>query len=413
MIKNDYGHLNTPFYQQKENTGVNLIFIPKKSEEKSGVLYIPQGFYLHDNEINKTKINFGCPFLLQEMILDEKTREEINKEGKIESETTFSYTIYKITTKGDLIKLFNILLERIRNLSLTDEIVESYKKKLILEYKEDPLSISKEKTIENMFFSSPMTNGTHCKGKDINKIHLTEMKKFLFRYYSLKSLTFIASYDADPSSFLEDCKKIHFPIFPETKSVEKKFEENYSEVKEKRDIIICRDSLDNILTFGIKLDERKNLFEKFGELIFIFYEIVLDYLKEDEEFKKMLSDTNSSLLSMDLKEGYEDTFILMSFKCEKFSTLSNALSNHLSSIIKKKNRKYFKMIKENYMKKAEEILSDPDRLVYEFARVYADNLPYTYVVDKVRKFSYSDFLRILETILSYPRCVTYMKKEEE
>ena len=58
MIKNDYGHLNTPFYQQKENTGVNLIFIPKKSEEKSGVLYIPQGFYLHDNEINKTKINF-------------------------------------------------------------------------------------------------------------------------------------------------------------------------------------------------------------------------------------------------------------------------------------------------------------------------------------------------------------------
>ena len=412
MIKNDYGRLNTPYYEDKKDSGLSVVLIPKKTDIKSAILYISQGFYLHDEEINNSKINFGCPFLLKEIILDDNTKSKINKLGcRVETVCEHSYTYYKFTTLSSLVEPINIFLERIRNLTLSDEEVEKYKRKLIENSLETPLSLAEENTISNLFFSSPMKKGSYIKKNDLVKIHLTEMKKFLFRYYSLKMMTLFIAGDYSPSSCDELLSKLQFPAFPNTNNKVIKFEEDYSKVFEKRSVIYKKNS-DNILTLGIKFEKRENLFEKYGELIFVFYEIFLDFLTKNSKFEDLLLKTDALYLNGKVIEGYEDTLAILSFKCDEFAKFSNALSDYLSNTVKTIGRKFFDTVKNNYVSNMKIKLANPFLLVDEFARLYADHLPFTYAIKKVYSLSYSDFMKILTSVLSYPRSVTYLQEED-
>ena len=40
MIKNDFGHLGCPYYEEKLENGITLILIPRKSKLKSAGIYI-------------------------------------------------------------------------------------------------------------------------------------------------------------------------------------------------------------------------------------------------------------------------------------------------------------------------------------------------------------------------------------
>lgn len=410
MIKSDYGKFNCPIYEEKLNSGMNLILIPRVSKIKTAILYIPQGYYLHDDEINSTKINYGCPFLLKEMILNEETVKKLNGIGsKVTAVCKHSYTYYKFETMSSLTKAINVLLNRIKDLNLTDAEVEKYKQVLMSKNKENDILLVNDNTVKNMFINSPMKNGSSIKNSDLKMIHLTEMKKFLYRYYSLKSLTLFVSGDITPNDCLNNLvSKLNFPIFPITSSKEKKFDEDYSKVKEKRDVISFKNER-HLLSFGIKFDKRQTLFEKYGELIFAFYEIALDVLTDNVEFNNVLKESKSSLVYKTITEGYEDTFLLLTFKCDKYATLSNRLSSYSSSIDKNINNKLFNEIKKQYLYKSSCLLSSPSLLIDEFARVYADNLPFTYIMKKVSNLTYTDFMKILKTVLSYPRSVTYLE----
>lgn len=411
MIKHDYGKLSSPFYEEKLKSGLNVIFIPKESKIHGAILYIPQGYYLHDETIANSKISYGCPYLLKEMILNDETKRKIEEKGcKVTSICKHSYTYYKFESLSSITDSINILLDRIRNLEISDDEVEKYKKIIISNIKESDVDIAKDNTLKNMFFNSPMKKGTRVKASDLKKIHLSEMKKFLYKYYSLKSMTLFISGNYTNKIVANSIKDLRFPVFPIVRSTELKFEEDYSSVVEKRDVIYLKDTR-NILTLGIKLDERKKLFEKFGELTFIFYEIVKDMIVENENFKKMLKESHSKLLDFDIIEGYEDTAFLLTFETEKFASLSNNLSTFLSSIEKNISTSFYTYIKNNYHYKCKKDLASPSLLLDDFARVYADNLPFTYVVRGVNNLSKADFNKMLSSLLSYPRSVTYLQKE--
>lgn len=413
MIKNDYGKLNTPIYEEKQKSGLNVILIPKDSTLNTAILYIPQGFYLHDEEINNSKISFGCPFLLKEMILNDETKKRIEEEGcKVQAVCKHSYTYYKFESLSKLTASINILLNRIRNLQLSDDEVERYKKIIMSKSVYDDVLLAKDNVLKNLFINSPMKKGSEIKNSDLVKIHLTEMKKFLYKYYSIKSMTLFVSGNYTPTVVINDIRRLEFPLFPITSSKELKFNEDYSNVCEKRDVLYL-DKTSNILSLGIKFLSRKELFEKYGELIFAFYEIVKNIIVENDKFKTMLRETDSKLLDFDIIEGYEDTSLIMTFSCVKFASLSNRLSDFLSTLEKSISLKFYNKIRKDYVNRAKNILANPSLLIDNFARLYADNLPYTYIVKKVSLLAKTDFIKILSGILSYPRSVTYLQQKEE
>ena len=55
MIKNDFGHLGCPYYEEKLENGITLILIPRKSKLKSAGIYIGKGNLFNVREANGAK----------------------------------------------------------------------------------------------------------------------------------------------------------------------------------------------------------------------------------------------------------------------------------------------------------------------------------------------------------------------
>ena len=79
MLKRDLGHLGCPFYEEKLDNKVTLVFIPKKNALRSATIYIGQGGFVHAKEIASSKIPFGTAYYLMNMILSSKVKEDFKE----------------------------------------------------------------------------------------------------------------------------------------------------------------------------------------------------------------------------------------------------------------------------------------------------------------------------------------------
>ena len=128
MIKSDYGHLSTPFYEEKLSQGLRLVFIPRKAALKSALLYIAQGGYPHDAEIASSKMPFGAAFYLEKMIFSPKTQETFRKMGALgTSHTDYSFTSFRIDSLKDVFAPLQVLLSKIATLDFSETDVEAYR----------------------------------------------------------------------------------------------------------------------------------------------------------------------------------------------------------------------------------------------------------------------------------------------
>ena len=159
MIKSDYGHLYCPFYEQKFDNGLKLIFIPSKSHIRAAGVYIAQGGFKHDELIDKSKIPFGTPYVLERVISRKDIRKRFLKEGAIlKSHTDFSYTSFSVFTMRDVFEPFQELLKLLVPSSFDENDVETAKK-TIKSIPETDLSYSCRKVIDNLYYSSPIKYG--------------------------------------------------------------------------------------------------------------------------------------------------------------------------------------------------------------------------------------------------------------
>ena len=69
MIKNDYGHLNAPYYLEKLKTGAEIYVIPRKSDTCNVTVLVSKGSYQNNN--SAVKIPFGTAFYLSNVLFDE------------------------------------------------------------------------------------------------------------------------------------------------------------------------------------------------------------------------------------------------------------------------------------------------------------------------------------------------------
>lgn len=410
MIKSDYGHLYCPFYEQKFDNGLKLIFIPLKHQVKAAGIYIAQGGFNHDEQIDKSKIPFGTPYILERVISRDEVKESFLKKGcLLRSHTDFSFTSFSVYSKEDVFPHFAELLRLLVPTSFSEEDVEKAKNTI----KRAPVSdldYAASKTIDNLYYSSPIKMGIVPSQSDLVSIHYTALKKYLTKYYTPAQITFFIIGDYTPEKVIEEVKNLKLlgNTYPESK--EKKYEENYSScpetyVEEEKD---CASSL---LTLGFKFLPRAELYERYGQLLFYIYEVFISvYFTKNKKFLEGLEELSSSLVDVKFKQGSEDTYLLLQFRSDRALSLKTYLNTYLSKLNKNISRSDLKDINGDYYASSLGDILSPTKLFDNFITAFANNLPYTEVITQASKIPYKSFITFTTDFMTFPKSYFYLKK---
>ncbi len=412
MIKSDYGHVFCPFYEQKFDNGLKLIFIPSKNQVRGAGVYIAQGGFKRDLQIDKSKIPFGTPYVLEKVLARDEVKDNFLKKGVVlKSHTDFSYTIFSVYTLGDVFEPFRELLKSLVPSSFSEEDIEKVKKTI----KADPLTdltYSAKKTVDNLFFSSPIKYGIIPSEADLTSIHYSALKKYLQKYYTPANITLFIIGDYTNDAVLKGVESLKLlgNTYPDSK--EGKYEENYTAVKESYEEEEREDIDASILTLGVKFFSREQIYQKYGQLMFYVYEVFMDiYFRKNPEFLKNLEEFSCELINCEFKQGGEDSYLLLQFRSEKGVALKTYLTNYFTHLNKKLSHSVFSSIIENYYAKSLGTLVSPSDLFFNFASAYANNMPYTGLIAATSKMNYKSFKNFTADFMTFPRSIFYLKKK--
>ncbi len=408
--------MDCPFYEEKLDNGLTLIFLPKKTKLKSALVYVGQGGFLHSREIASSNIPFGSAYYLMNVIASPSFEAELKKEGTIlGSDMDYSYVRYSINTTGDIFAPLEKLMSRITKPCFEEKDIEEFKKsetKRSQKRNQDPIHVSQMTCLDNLYFSSPIKYGYIPSIEDGVRIHASALKKYQETYYSPDRIVLFISSDDTPENVLNEVKKIRFGQ-PSTLH-EKKFEydEVYTEVKREYKEIVM-DVPHSYLTYGIKLPSRQIIYDNYGDLTFCAYEILLSsIIYGNPEFMSKLSNFKASLVDAVLKQGGEDGYILLTFQCEDEVSLINFLTNYFARLGEKVTNSRFNMfIKESFMTAIREVAT-PNRALDHFSRSHANHIPYTELMRHVYHLNFSSYRRFLEEFKAFKKAVCFVKRNE-
>lgn len=400
MIKNDLGKFSAPYFEETLDNGLKVVFLPRKSELNSALLYVPSGAYLHVDEIDGVRIPSATGYLVKETILSEKTKDEFLKEGVLASTLyDYSYTGYQLTSYHDVFPAVQKLLNKIRTLDFTEEEIESFKKTHQAMKEETPLEKVKNATLDELFTSSPLKNGLTPSMEELKSVHRSTVKKYLSKYYPCNHLTLFLSMDLGPMDVSDRIRELKVPGKQEPKYKEKKILEKDELLVPYKEIHVKSDQ--DYLTFGIKLRKREKLYETYGQLLFCFYEILTDslFIKNDD-FLDGVRKAQASLVDVELRQGFEEACALLSFSCSSSTKIITFVNSYLANITNHVSKSFFKEIKEWYYTKALRTLSSPTQALVQFAKAEADLVPYTGLAGYITKLSYSNYAKFLKQEIS-------------
>lgn len=414
MPKHDIGHLNCPYYEETLPNHITLCFIPRKSKLKSATIYIGQGGFLHAKEISSSKIPFGTPYYLMNLVLSSSLKENMRKDGVLaSSDLDYSYVRYSLNTLGDIYKPLQTLLTRISSPCYAKTDIDRFKEQEVLSSKQrekNPILVSQKECLNNLYFSSPIRYGVIPSSEDGIRIHYTALKKYQDTYYTPKHIVIFLSLDDDFKNVLEEVKKLKVLSKNETKEVPFTYEETYDKVNRE-----YREGISNnphsYLTYGIKFPSRSIIYDTYGELPFAIYEILLESICfKNHEFNQQLMNIRANLVDTKLKEGGEDTFLLLTFQTEDEVALINFLTKYFSSLDKRITTVDFKRVQEETYANALRNLFLPNKAVDAFSRVYPNHISYPSLIDHVRHINYGTYRRFLLEFKSFKKAVCYIKR---
>ncbi len=411
MIKHDIGHLHCPYFEEIYDSGLHLLLIPRKSQLKSASITICRGGLQHEREIASSKIPFGTAYYLSQAILSPDFKNELKKDG-ISASLSFdySYTIYQLDTVNDLYKGVAKLMKRIAKACYKEDDVTSIWER----EKKTPssLEIAQKKVLEGLYTASPIRYGVKPNSEEGKRIHASALKKYQDANYICPNLLITLALDDTPEHMIEELKKMDFPSLS-SKEDEKPllYLEDYKNlVKEYQEVKSEEPS--SLLTYGIKLAPRQNLYEAFGQSLFADYELLTPLLfNENAAFLDEIHSRRALLEDVSLKVGAEDACLLLSFRTEDPDPVLTYLTEFFAHPDKQYTGSLFHTVQEAYFLKAEEELSNPSFAVSRFAKASADHIPYTELVRQIHNLSVGTASKFFATFAQYKRAAFFLKKE--
>ncbi len=416
MIKTEYGRFSAPFYQQKLDNGLSVIFLPRESRLNSALLYVPSGSYRHEESINGVKTPYGSAYVFQNLVLNEKRRKEFAKMStKATSSLDYSYTLFHLDTLDDIFPSVQKLLDVFLKQDFTEEEIEEFKKEnqeSLLSMEASSLHQAKQGLLDNLYVSSSIKKGIYPSFKDVNLIHRSTLRNYVEKYAQANMMTLFISGNMkveDVSKRIESLKVPSHVTMSVSPNIE---EEPYDRVNHPY-MEASRDSADgSYLSFGIKFPKRKELYEAFGQLLFEFYEILVPTLfSANSSFLNGVSKTGSRLVDSTLEQAGEDGYVSLTFKTLESSQLIRFLTDYCSKLEKRISSKEFKSFLNDYYASSIEILSSPNTALDEFGRVYANNLAYTGIVSSIMKMSFNTYRNFLAKMDHFPKAAFYLMKK--
>ncbi len=195
-------------------------------------------------------------------------------------------------------------------------------------------------------------------------------------------------------------------------SEELNFEENYEGVK---NVYSSDDSKDGgYLTYGIKFPKRETLYEKYGQLTFMMYEVLTDLLfDKNDVFKTGVTDAKAEFISSELNEGGEDGYLLLTFRTSNSVNLLSFLADYFSKTEKRVKKDEINAVLTSYFASSMRTISIPRDCVRAFSKVYANNLPYTSVVYQTSKMSAKSIRDFLAEINSFQKAGYYLRRSDD
>lgn len=411
MIKSDYGHFGVPFYEQKLGNGLKVLFIPAREGMESAMVYLSQGGYLHDEKIEESKIPFGTAYYVGKMVLDRDFREQLLAHETLgEERSDLSYTYFQVTSPKDIFTPLSLLMKRLYDMDFQETKLEEIKNRYF-DQGETVHSAQKE-CLKDLYSSSPIRMGVIPSREESVPIHVTALRKFLQRYYVPSRVTLIIAAHCTPNECMERIHKLRLPKESTTGNKELLFDEDYKNVA--TDYRSATAKSGNIFVYGVKFAPRQEIFEKYGQMMFMAYEVLGEMLFEkNEAFQKGLLDVDSDLLSYRFEEGGEDTCLLLTLRTKTPVALQDYLVNYFHGLDRRVERKLFSKVIDENRTCAVEKMRNARMLIQLFASAYANNLPYTSLLTMLSRMSFKSFRQFLKDIASYPHSSFFLREEKK
>lgn len=417
MIKTEYGRFDAPFYQQKLENGLNVIFLPRNCKLKTAVLYLPSGAYRHEEYINNVKTPFSSAYVLEHLVLNERRKNKfLEMKTLATSKLEYSYTLFKLETLNDIFTPLQELLNIFLKEDFKEEEIEELKKEnkdYLLEIEKNPTIEVEKGLLDNLYVSSMIKKGIYPSYSDVNLIHCSTIKNYIKKYTQANEMTIFISGDLNVEEVSKKIEELKVPQTSLIKVKEIKNEEVYDRVNKPYSEKSVESLDSNYLSFGIKFAKRQELYEAFGQLLFEFYEILIPSLfTENITFLEGLSNVQARLIDAKLEQAGEDTCIILTFKTMGSNDLIKFLTEYTSKLEKRISSKEFKNYLDNYYAKNLEKLSLSNTALDEFSRIYANNLAYTGLIASILKMSFNTYRNFLSKIDHFPKAAYYLVKKD-
>ena len=411
MIKNDFGHLGCPYYEEKLENGITLILIPRKSKLKSAGIYIGKGNLFNVREANGAKRYKGTAFFAKERIRSPSFKEELASKGIIgNSRIDYSYTYYSLDSLEDVYSGLKRLRDKIVKRDFKEEELEGIKAALLPRLKEEekkPENICEKKRLKNRYFASPLKDSVLPSESDSISIHASSLKRFVENYYVPKNRVVFASLSEAPSVRIQKLSGLVFP--PDLTIWEKK-----SKIRDESKVVerLGEESFDGrgtYVSYGFKFPIRKDLYEHYGRGLFPKYELMRKNFFVSPHLIAQLNEKQADLLSAHFYQGGEDTYVSLNRRVIDEKPILDFLDLYFSKLDNRIRKDEFNNSKREYKAASRKNLALPNKVISEFARNFPNHIPYTSLVSLVNKENYSGYRRFGEDISSFEKAAFILK----
>lgn len=411
MIKNDFGRLNCPYYEEKLDNGITLILIPRKTKLKSAGVYVGKGNLSNVREVNGAKRNKGTAYLAKERIRSKSFKDALSSRGIVgNSKIDYSYTYYSLDSLENVYEGIKRLRNRIVTRDFKEEELEERKKELLPRLKnkeEKPENIAEEKRLSKRYFSSPLKDSLLPKSDDLISIHASSLRRFIESYYVPKNRVVFISSDEKPSDRIKALEDIVYP--PDLTIWEKKAKTG------KENNVVARLSEESFsgigtyLSYGFKFPSRKDLYEHYGRGLFPKYELRRKNFFLSPHLIENLNEKQADLLSAHFCQGGEDAYVSLNRRVVDEKPVLDFLDQYYSKLDNRIRKDEFSLIKREYKAQSRRSLALPNEVILGFARNFPNHIPYTTLISLTDKESYSGYRRFGEDISSFRKCAFILK----
>lgn len=424
MDKYYFKRLKVSLYEGKTKDGLSYVLAPSKASNiKYFGILIPKGGLMDEVEIGGTKIPAGIAHLLEHRLFETAQGDTLKKfstQGAFANAyTTQSCTFFYFATSQGYEEPLNTLFSMFKYFYQTNEKLEAEKPIVLGELasgRDDPSYVFDRQMVKSLYFSSPLKEEIIGTEKSLQSIHLSSVKKFYEQYYSVENLTFFAVGDFNPQEVAKLLNKAGLPSFKKLSVKKYQNDEKYDKVVEPYTEINSPDG-QTYLGVGIKFPRRQELYEKFGDDLFAFYEMAGDmvFSSVHESIAKMRDD---GLIIFNnghyLEEAGEDTYMTAFFETNSPDKLKNALEKHFLDLPKayKSMTSPFRSMQLSFLGSSIEDVGDSEDYLTNLIDGYLNHFAWPALVNRALAFKKNDACNFVKEVCSFPRAYVLLKGKE-